>query len=112
MKIDIDSATDMIIGTTHHIPYNDETKILFDVDMSYLALPYHQFLLKRDSIRKEYQSFSDADFNKGTIEFYNKLLSMKNIYHSEYGIIHLELQCRHNITKHRDELLTIHNQLL
>lgn len=51
-----------------------------DIDLSSLAVSWEQFQKNNINIRKEFEIFSDEDFNTGQIEFFKSILFQEKIY--------------------------------
>jgi predicted metal-dependent HD superfamily phosphohydrolase len=101
---EIIEATKIIIGTEKHIPYDERTKMIYDVDLSYLSLKYNDFIEQRQLIREEYSWLTDEEFNNGTLNFYNNFLKKENIFFTLHGKENLEQRCRENLNKNKSEL--------
>lgn len=104
---EIKEAQKIIISTENHIPFDERSSIILDVDMSYLGYSYKEFKKIRELVRKEYKFISNKDFNKGTIKFIDNLLKQKKIYFSNYGLKNWENQARMNLELEREQLLKL-----
>ena len=104
---EIKEAQKIIIGTENHIPFDERSNVIFDVDMSYLGYSYEEFEKIRELVRKEYKFISNKDFYEGTIKFIDTLLQQKQIYFSEYGFDTWENQARTNLKLEKQKLLKL-----
>ena len=103
----IQEAQKIILGTEQHIPYDERSSIIFDVDMSYLGYQFEDYQKIRQLVRKEYQFVSDEVFNKGTLHFIETLLKQEKIYFSEYGFQTWEKKARENLQKNKELILEV-----
>lgn len=96
-----------IIATNHKYLFANETirnkmdrhsAFMSDIDLCNLADGWEQFKKNNENIRKEFDMFSDDDFNKGQIEFLKSVLALEKIFlTTEFRA--LETQARSNIEK-------------
>lgn len=104
---EIEEAQKIIIGTEKHIPFDERTSFIYDVDLSYLGFDYKYFLEARKLIREEYSWLTEEEFIKGTINFYDSLLAKNKIFHSDFGIDTWNSKSIKNIKLDRDSLIRL-----
>jgi predicted metal-dependent HD superfamily phosphohydrolase len=109
-KNEIKEAKKIIIGTQKHIGFDQRSAFLFDVDLSYLGMPYEIFLKYRENVRKEYSWITEEQFISGTLDFYDTLLKQESIFNTPYAKNLWEKQCRYNLLKNKQELQGIKNE--
>jgi predicted metal-dependent HD superfamily phosphohydrolase len=104
---EIRESQQIILATENHIPFDERSSIILDVDMSYLGYSYEKFTKIRELVRLEYKFIDDKTFYDGTLSFINNLLTQEKIYFSEYGISHWEKNARENLKKEKESILKI-----
>lgn len=61
-----------------------EQKYISDIDLYSLSADSHLFNKNNINIRKEFSHLSDDEFNTGQLQFFNKVLSLDNIYLTKF----------------------------
>src|SRR3989344_1609799 len=76
-----EKINDMIIYTKHtEIPFDYESQLLLDIDLSILGKSESEFDEYENGIRKEYDFVSDEDFRNGRGEILEKFIKRPSIY--------------------------------
>ena len=92
-------VSDLINATMHcTAPTDEDERLLVDIDLISLGLPYEQFVEFGDAIRKEYGWVPEQTFNTRRAELFESLLARKSIYVTEHFRLRYEKQARENLT--------------
>jgi predicted metal-dependent HD superfamily phosphohydrolase len=94
---------DLVLATKHVGDPRDEVEaVVRDVDVLVLAAEPRAFDAYDRTIRLEYASFTDADYEAGRRVFLTSLLAKDRIYYSAH-YQHLEERARANVRRRLDE---------
>jgi predicted metal-dependent HD superfamily phosphohydrolase len=94
----ISLVTETILATKHHRKnFNQDINYFVDADLSILGQAKEQYLTYKDSIRKEFDQYSDAEFNFGRKMILENFLNQEKIYKTEHFNHFYEDQARENI---------------
>jgi|SRR5665213_848870 len=95
-----------LILATKHLGGLDsyDEQVMADVDLSELAVDYKTFVSNTHKIRKESSWVDAADFRKGRVDFFRKMLERPSIYYTEPFQFLFEARARENLQHSVDEL--------
>lgn len=99
-----------IIGTYTSLPpfnrkdFSAETKVVCDVDLVGMSLPYADFVRNGNAIREEFRTtVSEHNLDIGRVQFLRRLLDRGYIYHTDYYRDTCEELAVENIKRFIDE---------
>ena len=95
----------LITNTEHPIePEDNDARLMVDIDLSSLALPWEEFMRDTDAICAECSDVPEAQLVAGKCNFFNELLSRSSIYLTAHFRERLETQARSNLERHLRDL--------
>ncbi len=95
----------LILMTTHtKVPKSIDEKIIADVDLSSLGLPYSAFNENGKNIRKEYSWVPEKEFAIARSKFLQQILNRDKIYYTKFFQDKYEQKARLNLNKAISEL--------
>jgi predicted metal-dependent HD superfamily phosphohydrolase len=98
LGLNLNKISDLILSTKHHyhttFADDDETQCMIDVDLSILGSPRDEYIEYSQSIREEYLFINYQTFSAARIDFLQKMLSRKQIFHK---LTELESVARTNL---------------
>ncbi|MBI4175643.1 MAG: N-methyl-D-aspartate receptor NMDAR2C subunit [Candidatus Aenigmarchaeota archaeon] len=91
---------DLILETRHIVtPFDIDSQVLADVDLSILGTPEVEFDEYENNIRKEYRWVPDWQFRAGRAKILGDFLARPSIYSTEFFREKYEGQARRNIER-------------
>jgi predicted metal-dependent HD superfamily phosphohydrolase len=99
----VDAVERMVLDTKPHEPSIEESKLVLDLDLWGLALPWAQFLANGRRIRREYSWLSDAEHDAGLRGFLERFLARERIYFTPWAAKR-EAAARRNLSRRLREL--------
>jgi len=85
-------------GKESMLVFNNDVCLFVDMDMAILASDDERFWEYTRQIAEEYmQHYSSEEFMRGVIQFQERVLKLKQIFHSKYFFDHCEEKARENI---------------
>jgi len=105
-EVDVDvlpEAQCIILSTRYHmvnVGLLENAKLVMDLDLSHFAREEDVFLYADKLIKEEFLPFvGEEEYEKGRREFFQKLMSRKNIFRTDLFIENFEAKARENIEK-------------
>ena len=96
----IDQVYRLIIITIHSkLPEADDEKYIVDIDLSGFGLPWEEFFLDSQNVRKEFPDLSDQEFARKNGKFIEHLLARPSIYFTDFYRDRYEETARSNMEK-------------
>lgn len=101
---EVQKVKQIILDTKKHKATIEDSKIVLDVDMHSLALPWHSFIENRQKVEEEYSAiYSTAEVQKGVLHFIDTVLRDKNIiFHTSFYKEYFLDTAIDNLIKYRD----------
>ncbi len=96
----IGTIRQLILDTKHdHIPETSDGKLIADIDLAGLALPYEKFRSDGQALRREVNHLTAEQYQEGESKFFKHLLAQKQIFLTPYYHSKLEVTARNNLEK-------------
>ncbi|MCW5213197.1 hypothetical protein VU04_09850 [Desulfobulbus sp. TB] len=95
----IDRIAQLIMVTKTHNPYDADTALMTDIDLSILGAQPHLFEQYDADIRREYAWVPEQQFRQGRMQVLNNFLERDNIYTTAYFLEQYEQQARVNLRR-------------
>ncbi|CAK8718812.1 Putative metal-dependent phosphohydrolase, HD superfamily [Candidatus Electrothrix aarhusensis] len=92
-----DRVSRLIMVTKTHDPYDADTALMTDIDLSILGAQPHMFEQYDTDIRREYSWIPGEQFRRGRIQVLNNFLERAEIYKTSYFLANYEQQARLNL---------------
>jgi len=83
---------------------NSDTRILIDIDLSSLGLPWPEFMRDNKNLRREMAHVPNEQYYRNNSAFHRSLLARPNIYQTDYFRQNYESQARHNLTDYLESI--------
>ena len=95
----VDRIEQMILATKTHLPFNQDTMILLDIDLGILGSSCKAFDAYDRAVRREYQWVDDEKYEAGRKQVLASFLERDVIYHTDQMHKQFEAQARKNIKR-------------
>lgn len=97
VQCDIDKIVQMILDTKEHVPTIDESRILIDLDLYGLSLPFEEYMNASFKVQQEFvQKISLDEFILGRIDWLTKMLNRSCIFQTK-EVAYKECDARRNM---------------
>lgn len=94
----VEEVVQLILATKHSDPVGDlDKRFICDIDLSFLALDFSDFVNNTNKLRQEYGDRPEADFVRGEMAFFERLLNRDKIFQTEIFQNLFEKRTRRNI---------------
>ena len=101
----VERVYQFIIATRHTGAADDSaTALLVDIDLSGFGLPWDEYLVDSEALRREAQHISDEEYYQGKLRFLGELIQWPSIFQSEFFRERLEANARANIERYSGQL--------
>lgn len=95
----------LVLATKHDVlPKDNDAKLIVDIDLCSLSLPWPRFKRNTARIRKEYAAVSDDAFRSGWMQFLRSFLARPHIYCTELFRGKYEARAQANLRRSLEEL--------
>lgn len=92
------TVAQIVRDTKTHRPTIESSKLVLDLDLMSLALPWPEFAANTEAIRREYAHVDEAAFREGRRRFFTAMLERPKLFWTPFGE-GLEARARANLAK-------------
>lgn len=96
-------VAEIVRDTKGHVPSTEESKAVLDLDLSTLGGSWEDYQRNGRSIRAEFASVPDEEWNKGRADWLRGMLERERLFWTDWGAP-LEEQARKNLQRDLEEL--------
>ncbi len=102
-----DRIARLIMVTQTHDPYDADTALMTDIDLSILGAQPHVFEQYDTDIRREYSWVPDEQFRQGRVQVLNNFLERAEIYKTSYFLAKYEQQARLSLRNKIEQISSV-----